>query len=256
MTKWNASHYLRYGSERTRAAADLVARINLDAPRNIADLGCGPGNSTSLLWQRWPESTVLGIDNSPEMIDAARTAFSERQWLLCDVGNWNPHHSFDLVYSNAALQWLPNHDELLRGLFERVIEGGALAFQIPSSTYAAVRELIFDISRNSQWDARMSKPRSILTMESPAFYYDTLVSDAVSLDLWETEYMHVLESKSAIVDWIASTGLRPFLDALDTDVERVAFTKELQQRVEKTYNVQSDGRVLFPFRRTFVIAYR
>ena len=175
MTKWNASQYLRYGSERTRAAADLVARINLDAPRNIADVGCGPGNSTSLLWERWPESNVLGMDNSPEMIDTARTAFPERQWSLCDASNWNPQRSFDLLYSNAALQWLPNHGPLLRRLFGHVTEGGALAFQIPSATYAVVRELIFDISRKTEWNERMTGPRSILTMEPPAFYYDTLM---------------------------------------------------------------------------------
>jgi len=256
MTKWNAFQYLRYGSERTRAAADLVARINLDAPQNIADVGCGPGNSTSLLWQRWPRSNVLGIDNSPEMIDAARTTFPERQWSLCDAGSWDPQHTFDLVYSNAALQWLPDHEHLLHRLLGHVSEGGALAFQIPSATYATVRELIFEISRKSEWDHRMSGPRSVLTMEPPTFYYDTLITDSVSLDLWETEYLHVLDSKSAIVDWIASTGLRPFLDALDTDAERRSFTNELQRRVDDTYETRCDGKVLFPFRRTFVIAYR
>lgn len=256
MTRWNASHYLRYGTERTRAAADLLARIKLDAPQSIADIGCGPGNSTSLLWERWPESTVLGIDNSPEMIEAARTTYSERQWLLCDASKWRPRHPFDLVYSNAALQWLPNHRELLCGLFGCVAAGGALAFRIPSATYATVRELIFEISRKTEWVDRLSKPRSMLTMESPEFYYDTLVTDAVSVDLWETEYFHVLESKTAIVDWIASTGLRPFLEALDSDSERAEFTNELLRRVDDAYNARSDGKVLFPFRRTFVIAYR
>lgn len=256
MMKWNATRYLRYGSERTRPAADLIARIKLDAPRNIVDIGCGPGNSTSLLWQHWPESAVLGIDNSPEMIDAARTTYPERQWSLCDAADWSPQDQFDLVYSNAALQWLPNHRELLRRLFGYVNDGGALAFQIPSSTYATVRELIFDISRKPEWNDRMSRPRSVLTMESPAFYYDALASDANSLDLWETEYMHVLESKPEIVDWIASTGLRPFLDALDTEMERNTFTSELLRRVDDAYDTRSDGRVLFPFRRTFVIAYR
>ncbi|MEM8671511.1 MAG: methyltransferase domain-containing protein [Planctomycetota bacterium] len=256
MTRWNASHYLRYGSERTRAASDLVARINLDTPRDIVDIGCGPGNSTSLLRERWPESNVLGIDNSPEMIDAARTAFPNGNWLLCDASDWSPPHPFELVYSNAALQWLPNHGELVSRLFASVATGGVLAFQIPSATYATIRELIFEISRKAQWDARMSEPRSILTMESPEFYYDALVKSAVSLDLWETEYMHVLESKTAIVDWIASTGLRPFLEVLDSESERNEFTIDLQRRVDAEYETRSDGKVIFPFRRTFVIAYR
>ena len=133
---------------------------------------------------------------------------------------------------------------------------GAFAFQIPSATFATVRELIFDISHQTQWDHRMNGPRTILTMKTSEFDYDTLTDASASLDIWETEYTHVLDSKSAIVDWISSTGLRPFLDALDTDVQRTAFSSELQRRVDEAYETRPDGKVLFPFRRTFVIAYR
>ena len=253
---WNASNYLRYGAQRTRAAVDLLARINVQRPERIVDLGCGPGNSTELLWQRWPESKVIGIDSSQAMIDAAKDAFPDRNWLLGDVGSWQPSEPFDVIYSNAALQWLPNHRALIKKLFSFVALGGALAFQIPSSTYATVRKLIVDISHQRRWTEQLAKPRSMLTMESPQVYYDTLVDSAAGLDLWETEYMHVLDSKSAIVDWIASTGLRPYLEALDSDSERTDFTNELQRRVNQAYDEQADGRVLFPFRRTFVIAYR
>ena len=247
---------MRYGDQRTRAAADLAARINLDAPRTIADLGCGPGNSTQILRTRWPHSDILGIDNSSEMIEAAKLSFPEQNWLLADVSGWRPADPIDLVYSNAALQWLPSHDTLMRHLFTRVAAGGALAFQIPSSTYARVRTLIHEISRDSAWTERMDAPRSALTMESPAFYYDTLASEATRLDIWETEYNHVMDSGDAIVDWIASTGLRPFLAALDTEIERNDFLTELQRRVSMAYKSRTDGKVLFPFRRTFVIAYR
>lgn len=256
MSNWNAEHYMRYGDQRTRAAADLAARINLDAPRTIADLGCGPGNSTQILRTRWPHSDILGIDNSSEMIEAAKLSFPEQNWLLADVSGWRPADPIDLVYSNAALQWLPSHDTLMRHLFTRVAAGGALAFQIPSSTYARVRTLIHEISRDSAWTERMDAPRSALTMESPAFYYDTLASEATRLDIWETEYNHVMDSGDAIVDWIASTGLRPFLAALDTEIERNDFLTELQRRVSMAYKSRTDGKVLFPFRRTFVIAYR
>lgn len=163
---------------------------------------------------------------------------------------------FDVIYSNAALQWLPNHRALIKQLFSFVARGGALAFQIPSATYATVRKLIVDISQDRRWTEQLAKPRSMLTMESPQVYYDTLVDSAAGLDLWETEYMHLLDSKSALVDWIASTGLRPYLEALDSDSERTDFTNELQRRVNQAYDEQADGRVLFPFRRTFVIAYR
>lgn len=256
MTKWNPSHYLRYGAERTRAASDLLARIDLHTPLNIADIGCGPGNSTALLWRRWPESKVVGIDNSPEMITAAKEAYPDREWVQCDASQWNPSTPFALIFSNAALMWLPEHESLVQRLFSKVTHGGAFAFQIPSADYAIIRRLIFDISHEKQWDQKMHGPRSLLTMESPAFYYDTLVADASSLDIWETEYMHVMDSHMAIVDWIGSTGLRPFLEVLDTEDECQTFTNELYQRITTAYKLRLDGKVLFPFKRTFVIAYR
>lgn len=256
MPNWNASHYLKYGDERTRAAADLAARIRLDAPKTIVDLGCGPGNSTQILRDRWPQANVVGVDNSPEMIDAAKKSFPEQNWVVTDISNTTPANPFELVYSNAALQWIPNHKELMRHLFNLVAPDGALAFQIPSSTYATVRKLIHEISRDSKWTDRMEAPRNALTMESPSFYYDALVESARDLDIWETEYNHVMDSKESIVDWIASTGLRPFLAVLASDAERDIFLSELQRRVNDAYESRVDGKVLFPFLRTFVIAYR
>ncbi len=256
MSDWNAEHYLKYGDERTRPAADLTTRIKMDEPAVIADLGCGPGNSTQILRDRWSQSEIIGIDNSPQMIEAAKRAYPDQNWLLADVSQWTSSDPVDLIYSNAALQWLPDHGALMPRLLGMVAAGGALAFQIPSSTYATVRTLIHDISHRPAWSQRMNAPRNALTMESPAFYYDALVKIATSLDLWETEYSHVLESAAAIVDWISSTGLRPFLAALETDAERNEFTSELHQRVRDVYQVRADGKVLFLFRRTFVIAYR
>jgi trans-aconitate 2-methyltransferase len=256
MSTWNAAHYLKYGDERTRPATDLAGRIDLAAPRTVVDLGCGPGNSTQVLRARWPEADVLGVDSSPEMIAAARESFPEQDWLIADASTWAPPEPVDLVYSNAALQWLPNHDALMRHLFGMVAPGGALAFQIPSGTFATVRTLIHEISRDAVWTDRMSGPRNALTMEPPSFYYDVLCGDATRLDIWETEYQHVMESTTAIVDWMSSTGLRPFLAALENEAERNSFLSELQRRVSREYETRADGRVLFPFRRTFVIAYR
>ena len=256
MEDWNATHYLKYCDERTRAAADLAMRIRLEDPERIADLGCGPGNSTQVLCARWPEADIVGIDNSAGMLESAREAFPKQRWVQADLLNWNPDHGFDLLYSNAALQWVPNHDALVRNLFTHVLSGGALAFQIPSSTFAVVRKLIHQVSRSSVWNHRMDAPRHALTMESPLFYYDSLVNDAVHLDIWETEYNHVMDSKDSIVDWIASTGLRPFLAVLDDEKEQSVFLNQLRERVNDAYESQVDGKVLFPFRRTFVIAYR
>ena len=214
MTRWDAEHYLKYGNERTRAAADLLVRIRLESPHWIADLGCGPGNSTQLLRLRWPGAEVSGIDNSTEMLTSAKQQNSEQAWVLSDIADWSPDRPYDLVFSNAALQWLGNHDDLIGRLFGFVAPGGALAFQIPSSNYATIRTLMHEVSRDDAWNDRMVGAREMLTMESPAFYYDALVGKATDVDLWETEYQHVLASNEAIIDWIAGTGLRPFLAAL------------------------------------------
>jgi len=256
MADWNAEHYLKFGDERTRAAVDLVARIKLDSPRRIVDLGCGPGNSTELLWHRWPEAEVVGMDSSPKMIAAAKEKFPEREWQQGDLASWSPDEPVDLVFSNAAIQWVPDHGRLMQRLIEGTAEGGALAFQVPSGNFAEVRKLIHVISREERWNDRMEGARAELTMESPEFYYDALAAESVSLDIWESEYHHVMESTDAIVDWISSTGLRPFLAALDEDTEKDEFLAELKRRVAEAYEVRKDGRVLFPFRRTFAIAYR
>jgi trans-aconitate 2-methyltransferase len=255
MSEWNATHYLKYGDERTRPAHDLAARIQLAAPQAIVDLGCGPGNSTQVLRSRWPDADISGVDSSNTMIEDARKTWPDHRWLLADVSEWTSSTPFDLVFSNAALQWIPNHQELMRHLLSLVARNGALAFQIPSSTYAAVRRNIHEISHDPAWTDRMIAPRSALTMEDPSFYYDALVPHTRQLDIWETEYNHIMDSREAIVDWISSTGLRPFLDVLNND-EKTQFVAELHDRVAKSYDVRADGRVLFPFRRLFVIAYK
>jgi len=255
MTLWDPDKYLRFDDQRTRPAVDLVSRIALDAPKTIIDLGCGPGNSTQVLWQRWPSAQVRGLDNSPEMVDAAKQSYPDQEWLHGDIADWRADAPQDVVFSNAALQWVHDHVGLTRHLFDQVAPGGALAFQIPSRDYAAVAKFIDEISQDGEWAARTAAPRAALTMEHPSVYYDALAGRAASLDIWETEYQHVMESADAIVAWIAATGLPPFLAALETDEERARFVALLTGRVADGYPQRSDGRVLFPFRRTFVIAY-
>ena len=255
MTAWEPDKYMRFGDERTRPSLDLVSRIRVDAPDSIVDLGCGPGNSTQMLRQRWPEARVCGVDSSPAMIAAAREAHPGQEWVLGDIEGYSADPACDVVFSNAALQWVPNHANLVRRLFGEVAQGGALAFQIPSGAYSPVRSFIHEIADDPAWSSRMNDPRGALTMEEPEFYYDVLAPLALSVDIWETEYHHVMESADAIVEWISSTGLRPFLDALDTDAERARFVAMLGERVANGYAQRGDGRVLFPFRRTFVIAY-
>jgi trans-aconitate 2-methyltransferase len=255
MSGWDPDGYLRFGDERLRPSLDLLARVPDTAPGRVIDLGCGPGNSTEILWRRWQCACVTGIDNSREMIAAAKERYPERNWVLGDLAEWEPRAGeYDVVFSNAALQWLPDHTGLVRRLFGAVAPGGTLAFQVPSATYSPVRASIHEIALDPEWVERMGGALSTLTMEEPGVYYDVLSPLAASLDIWETEYLHVLDSPSAVVDWIASTGLRPFLGALETEPERARFVRMLHDRVEESYPRRADGRVLMPFRRVFVVA--
>ena len=256
MTVWNPSQYMQFGRERTRAAVDLCSRIELDRPLLIADLGCGPGNSTEILGTRWPNSQLFGIDNSVQMLDFAKQTSQKCEWVLSDLSKWEPASEVDLIFSNAALQWLPDHAVLVRRLFGFVARGGALAFQVPSHTFPAVRKIIYEISTKAIWCDRLQGARNTFSTQPPEFYYDALCRQATRLDIWETEYYHVLESSESVVEWISGTGLRPFLDGLATDADREVFLSELRGRTAVSYPVRPDGKVLFPFRRTFVIAYR
>jgi trans-aconitate 2-methyltransferase len=189
------------------------------------------------------------------MIASARETYPEQEWVLAGIEDWSAPVPYDIVFSNAALQWVGDHVSLTAHLLAQVAPGGALAFQIPSAEYSRVRGLMDEVARDSAWAARMAGPRTMLTMEEPGVYYDALAPAATSIDLWETTYHHVLGSPSAIVEWISSTGLRPFLDALDTEGEKQLFLERFSELVVEAYARQADGRVLFPFRRTFVIAY-
>jgi trans-aconitate 2-methyltransferase len=252
---WDPAHYLRFGSERTRPSEDLVARIALGAVASAADLGCGSGNSTEVLRRRWPEADITGVDSSAEMIEGARAEYPGATWVLGKLEEWSPAQPVDLVFSNAALQWVPDHGPLIKRLFGFAAEGGALAFQIPSADFALVRTLIHEVAEEGPWAPRMDGPLGELVLESPEFYYDQLAPLARSIDLWETEYYHVLESPAAVIEWMSSTGLRPFTDVLDAP-ERDEFLERLGVKVAAGYPRRTDGRVLFPFKRTFLIAYR
>jgi trans-aconitate 2-methyltransferase len=256
MTDWNANLYLQFGNERTQPAIDLAARIMLEHPHNIVDIGCGPGNSAAVLRRRWPEAVVLGVDSSPEMILAARKDYPAQEWIQADAASWQATVGCDLIFSNAALQWIPRHDHLLKRLFSFIVPGGALAFQIPTHDYSVLHKLILEVASEKEWAHLMLGAKQVFTIESPYFYYDVLSAMTVKLDIWETEYFHEMANTQAIISWISGTGLRPFLQALEKDKQRQRFIKMLGERVDKAYQPQANGKVLFPFRRLFVIAYK
>jgi trans-aconitate 2-methyltransferase len=256
MPHWDADQYLRFGEERTRAATDLLARVAIDSPCRVADLGCGPGNSTALLYRRWPGADIVGVDSSPEMIDAARAAYPDWQWQVGDIAAWTPPAPCDVVFSNAALQWVPDHARVFPRLLSHVAGGGALAVQVPAHVASPVHQAMLGISQAPAWRDRMHAAVRAVRVETPSTYYDMLQPLAAHIDLWITEYQHVLDSPAAMVEWMRGTGLRPFLQALADDKERATFEVLLLPEVAKSYPPQADGRVLFPFRRLFVVAYR
>jgi trans-aconitate 2-methyltransferase len=256
MSQWDAGVYLKFAGERTQPSLDLIQRIDLPAPRRIIDLGCGPGNSTDALRRRWPQSSIAGLDNSAPMIEAARRTYPHGIWELGDVESWRADEPFDLVFSNALLQWLPYHADLCASLMDQVAEDGALAVQLPAHYDSPLHREILEVSRDPAWNNRMYDAREALTREPPSLYYDTLAPLSSRLDLWETTYYHVLPGPEGVLEWFRGTGLRPYLEALPSEEDRLRFEGMLLDRYKVSYPRRGNGKVLFPFRRLFFVAYR
>lgn len=256
MPTWDANLYLKFAKERSQPSLDLISRINLADPRRIIDLGCGPGNSTAMLRQHWADSDITGLDSSAEMIDAAIKAYPAEKWILANAASWIADKPFDLVFSNAALQWLPNHESLFPHLISQVTFGGALAIQLPAHYQSPLNQITLEVSRNRSWSEQMELPRNALTEKTPSFYYEVLQPLSTMLEIWETEYYHILDSPEGILEWFRGTGLRPFLEALQTEEQKNNFEQMLLDGITLAYPRQKDGRVLFPFRRLFIVAYR
>jgi trans-aconitate 2-methyltransferase len=246
---WNADQYLKFAEERTRPCRDLAAAIAKSNARRVIDLGCGPGNSTAVLAERWPDANIDGLDKATSMIDVARAEQPKRRWIVRDISDWaaNEHEQFDVVFSNAALQWVDNHEWLFLRLLQRVSPGGALAVQIPADFNAPPHQLMRELAPPG------SKPKHWHSHD-PAFYYDLLAPHAVRVNIWETVYQHVVPDADAIVEWYKGSGLRPYMEACKTDVERDEFLTEYTRRIRSLYAERPDGRVLFPFKRLFIVA--
>jgi trans-aconitate 2-methyltransferase len=257
MPTWDAGLYLTFADERTRPAADLAARVTVAAPARVVDLGCGPGNSTAVLRARWPAAEVVGVDSSPDMIAAATRADPAGRWVQADIATWTDDRPFDVVFSNAALHWVrEDHAELFPRLFGLVAPGGALAVQMPDVNQTAMHKQLAAVAGRPAWRDRLTAAKASLRVERPGFYYDVLRPGASRLDLWATEYLHVMAGPADILTWVRATALRPYLEALADDAERSAFEAELLAAVTAAFPPQADGKVLFPYRRLFVVAYR
>jgi|SRR5579859_2720968 len=256
MPAWDAKLYLQFASERARPAADLITRINHRNPAQIVDIGCGPGNSTEMLHERWPQAAITGVDNSPEMLAKAKAAHPEWNWVQADAATWKSKNLFDLVFSNAALHWLPNHAEMFPRLFRLVAPNGAFAIQMPGNFHAATHTIMAAVAQEPRWRDILQNATEGVGVETLAFYYDLLQPLAASLDLWETEYLHILDGPEAILEWIRATGMRPYLQALPNEQQKKQFQDLCLDRFREAYPRRKSGAVLFPFRRIFVIAYQ
>jgi trans-aconitate 2-methyltransferase len=256
MSEWNPNLYLKFEKERTQPVKDLISRIEKDNPTRIIDIGCGPGNSTRELKKRWGNAHIIGLDSSQNMIKKAKVDYPDLEWIVCDAsGDLTSLGSFDIVFSNAAIQWMPDHKGLLEKLFGMLNNNGVLAIQVPNPTYMPISVAVHKTAAEERWQIYFKNLDNGLQYEDLCYYYDVLSSLAKEIYLWETHYNHILSSHEAIIEWYSSTGMKPYLEKL-SDREKEEFTKSVLLKIIKEYIIQNDGNVLFQFRRLFFIAYR
>lgn len=253
MPTWDDAQYLKFADERTRAARELLARVPLDAPMRVVDLGCGPGNSTELLIQRWPQAQTIGVDSSASMLDRARRDLPTIEWVEADVERWQSQAPVDVLFGNAVMQWLPDHATLFPRLFDQVAPGGTLAIQMPRNFDEPSHRLM-----RETWGSRplLATLRAVSPVETPGFYYDVLAMQASRVDIWQTIYEQVMPDAAAIVEWVKGTGLRPFLEALPDEASRADYLARYTHAIDVAYPVRADGQRLFTFPRLFIVAQR
>jgi trans-aconitate 2-methyltransferase len=250
---WDPAQYRKFSGHRLRPAVDLLGRVPLDAPQTVVDLGCGDGAVTRLLRERWPGAELTGVDGSAEMLQIAAREGTGVNWMQADIQTWRPPAPVDLLFSNAVLHWLDDHASLFPHLAEAIKPGGIMAVQMPRNFAAPSHTLIADVALDGPWRERLTpllRPEPVAT---PEFYYGLLAPRVAHLDIWETEYLHVLEGDNPVTEWTKGTWLRPLLAALDGEDCRL-FEAEYRKRVAQAYPRHRDGRTLFPFRRLFIVA--
>lgn len=253
MLGWDAGQYARFLNERTQPAFDLAGRIDLAAPRRIVDLGCGPGNSSEVLRARWPAAEITGIDFSPDMLAAARRDYPTIRFISGDIATWEGDGRYDIVFSNAALQWVGNHETLLPRLLDSVAAGGALAVQMPRNHDFQTHALMRRVAAEGPWRDRLTGARPPSPVKPPEFYYDCLASRGARLTLWETNYIQIMDDVDAVVAWLHGTGLRPFLSRLEP-AEQPQFLARYRDLLAEALPPRANGKVLLPYPRIFMIA--
>jgi trans-aconitate 2-methyltransferase len=250
---WDPAQYLKFAGPRLRPALDLLQRIDKEAPGTVYDLGAGAGNVTRLIAARWPESRIVGVDSSAEMLAKAAAENPGIEWQQADLATWRPPQPADVIYSNAALHWIEDHAPVFVALFNSLAPRGVFAVQIPRNFGAPSHTSMGVAARQGPWRARLEPLLRPAPVAEPAFYFDLLAPRAAGLDMWETEYLQVLDGDHAVKEYTKSTWLAPLLAALD-EPERSQFEALYTEMVDAAYPRRPDGKTLFPFRRMFIIA--
>lgn len=253
---WDPDQYLRYGDERARPFVELLARVPPEAPQTVIDLGCGPATLTALLRERWPAAAIAAVDSSPAMVARARAEVPGLEVVQADVADlagWCPAEPVDLLLSNATLQWVPGHLDLLPDLLDQVRPGGCLAFGVPGNFAEPSHTERLALALEPPY-AEHTRGVPSPTAHDAATYLEVLAGLGCAVDAWETTYLHVLHGPDPVLEWIAGTSLRPTLEALPADL-REPFREELRRRLAAAYPDRAHGVVL-PFRRVFVVARR
>ena len=253
MSDWNPYQYLRFGSERLRPAIELLERINIENPQIIYDLGCGTGSITSILKEKWATADVTGVDASPNMLEMASYSHPEITWNQADLNTWEPAITPDLIYSNAAFQWTPDHNILLPKLINTVKENGVFAIQLPRNWHEPSHASICEIARKPQWQDRLEPYIMENPVSEPSYYYDLLAPLCKTIDMWETTYMQVLTGDCPVLEWTKGTVLPPLLAQL-TPVEQDSFINMYRERLDSYYMIRANDKTIFPFTRLFIIA--
>lgn len=257
MPNWDAEQYRKFESERTRAASDLLQHVNCDSVQSIVDLGCGPGNSTILLQERFPQAKIVGVDNSQSMLDEARKTYPQISFVLGDIADWHADYSPCLIFANASLHWLDRHEHVFPQLFSQLRSGGQLAIQMPKTFNARTHLLMRELACAEKWKDFFQNLHTYpaASVKEPGFYYDLLSPMAAKVDIWQTEYSHIVNSPNDVVEWVKGSGLRPYLELLP-ESKQAEFISEYQNEIDKYYKPQADGKVILPYPRFFLIATR
>jgi trans-aconitate 2-methyltransferase len=253
---WSAEQYSKFENERNRPIVDLLAHVQTRNVQTAADIGCGPGNSTQLLRAKYPDTLITGMDSSPDMIATARKRLPGIHFDIADISSWEDKGPFDVILANASLQWVPDHAVLFPGLISRLSAGGSLAVQMPDNFGEPAQLLMRKIAAEGPWKAKLISSSKQVARENAGWYYEKLRGIVSKLDIWRTIYFHPLSGgPDAVVEWFRGTGLQPFLNPLEEN-ERTEFIRQYRNEIAEAYTVYSDGTVVLPFPRLFILATR